>query len=572
MESASDSDATHAPSGADTDTESCASSRTAERNRRRKERKKASKKAVAAQRTAAAAVLAGEDNSGAQEGYTLATGDEKVEVEYVSRKEDISKELAEVFGRFNTAEELTSGVADEGSAETKEATVKKTEVTAEDDPEQKLSKKQKKKLKRLTIAELKQLVNKPEVIEQWDVTAADPRLLVHLKSYRNSIPVPRHWCQKRKFLQGKRGVEKPPFQLPDFIAATGIEKIRASVMEKENAKKLKGKMKERVQPKMGKIDIDYQVLHDAFFKFQTKPRLSRHGDTYYEGKEHEATLREKKPGQCSDELRKALGMEDDGPPPWLVNMQRYGPPPSYPNLKIPGLNAPIPDGASYGYHPGGWGKPPVDEFGRPLYGDVFGTADPEPEEADQTDLSTEAWGQMEAEISDEEEEEDEGEDGDDANASVAGGESISDSDIAAGISSVGSVPSGLATPDSLHLRKMTADGVMTPSGTETPDSVADTRQLYQVLEQREAKVGNAAFGSSHTYQVPSSKAKALQGGGVAVTLNPDQLDRLDEATLKARYEEQRRAEQEANAPEDVSDIIEEQERKRRKRDEGRKAR
>jgi splicing factor 3B subunit 2 len=92
--------------------------------------------------------------------------------------------------------------------------------------------------------------------------------------------------------------------------------------------------------------------------------------------------------------------------------QRYGPPPSYPHLKIPGLNAPIPPGASFGYHPGGWGKPPVDEvslsplissyvlflcahfcvelllvklvsiliisccvheqLGRPLYGDVFG--------------------------------------------------------------------------------------------------------------------------------------------------------------------------------------------------------
>jgi len=54
--------------------------------------------------------------------------------------------------------------------------------------------------------------------------------------------VPRHWSQKRKFLQGKRGVEKPPFALPEFIAATGIEKIRASVMEKENAKKLKGEI------------------------------------------------------------------------------------------------------------------------------------------------------------------------------------------------------------------------------------------------------------------------------------------------------------------------------------------
>jgi hypothetical protein len=29
-------------------------------------------------------------------------------------------------------------------------------------------------------------------------------------------------------------------------------------------------------------------------------------------------------------------------------MQRYGPPPSYPYLKIPGLNAPLPGDAGYG--------------------------------------------------------------------------------------------------------------------------------------------------------------------------------------------------------------------------------
>jgi hypothetical protein len=39
------------------------------------------------------------------------------------------------------------------------------------------------------------------------------------------------------------------------------------------------------------------------------------------------------------------------------------------------LNAPIPTGAAFGYHPGGWGKPPVDEFGRPIYGDVFGVTE-----------------------------------------------------------------------------------------------------------------------------------------------------------------------------------------------------
>ena len=44
------------------------------------------------------------------------------------------------------------------------------------------------------------------------------------------------------------------------------------------------------------------------------------------------------------------------------------------HAQVPGLNAPIPPGAQFGYQPGGWGKPPVDEEGNPLYGDVFGLA------------------------------------------------------------------------------------------------------------------------------------------------------------------------------------------------------
>jgi splicing factor 3B subunit 2 len=42
-----------------------------------------------------------------------------------------------------------------------------------------------------------------------------------MQALRNSVPVPRHWSQKRKYLQGKRGIEKPPFKLPEFIEATG---------------------------------------------------------------------------------------------------------------------------------------------------------------------------------------------------------------------------------------------------------------------------------------------------------------------------------------------------------------
>ncbi|RZC57844.1 hypothetical protein C5167_005146 [Papaver somniferum] len=162
--------------------------------------------------------------------------------------------------------------------------------------------------RRMKIAELKQLCARPDVVEVWDATAADPKLL------------------------GKRGIEKQPFQLPDFIAATGIEKIRQAYIEKEDSKKLKQKQRERMQPKMGKMDIDYQVLHDAFFKYQTKPKLTSHGELYHEGKEFEVKLREMKPGMLSQDLKEALGMPEGAPPPWLINMQRYGPPPSYPHL------------------------------------------------------------------------------------------------------------------------------------------------------------------------------------------------------------------------------------------------
>ena len=84
------------------------------------------------------------------------------------------------------------------------------------------------------------------------------------------------------------------------------------------------------------------MLHDAFFKFQTKPRLTKLGDVYYEGKEFEVALREKRPGDVSEELKKALGMTDGGPPPWLVNMQRYGPPPSYALPPSHALATPLP--------------------------------------------------------------------------------------------------------------------------------------------------------------------------------------------------------------------------------------
>merc|ERR1711971_995457 len=346
-----------------------------DKSKGKKKNKKKKKKKNRPEEWARQAAEAERRRTEAEEAAKNAENTTDVEVEYIQEKLelDMSDPAYRQFSRIFEAFKIQD--ADGDGATIAKAAIAETSVHNEelkkvpklledndndaegDDGEKKLSKRKLKKLNRLSVAELKQLVTRPDVVEMHDVTAKDPGLLVHLKSIRNTVPVPRHWCFKRKYLQGKRGIGKPPFDLPEFIKKTGIMELRAALQEKEEAKGMKSKMREKVRPKLGKIDIDYQKLHDAFFKWQTKPRMTYHGDLYYEGKEFEIRLKEKKPGDLSDDLRTALGMPvgpnaHKVPPPWLIAMQRYGPPPSYPNLKIPGLNAPIPEGCSFGYHAG----------------------------------------------------------------------------------------------------------------------------------------------------------------------------------------------------------------------------
>lgn len=208
-------------------------------------------------------------------------------------------------------------------------------------------------------------------------------------------------------------------------------------------------------------------------------------------------MREKKAGILSEELKVALGMSSETtPPPWLVNMQRYGPPPSYPTLRIPGVNAPIPAGASYGFHGGGWGKPPVDEFGHPLYGDVYG-AFVEREAVEEAVDKSYRWGVVAA-AEDNEEEEEEQEQQEEEEEGFARG-----TETPATAEGIGSVASGLETPDTIDLRKRT--------GAETPDSQAPPRELYQVIPQRRADAQGQLFGSDHAYVMPVLGGVAAEG-------------------------------------------------------------
>ena len=58
------------------------------------------------------------------------------------------------------------------------------------------------------------------------------------------------------------------------------------------------------------------------------------------------------------------------------------------------MNAPIPPGAQWGFHPGGWGKPPTDQNNRPLYGDVFGTMIVKVDKRYIVEPELEKWGEI----------------------------------------------------------------------------------------------------------------------------------------------------------------------------------
>ncbi|KAI0371640.1 DUF382-domain-containing protein [Pilatotrama ljubarskyi] len=500
--------------------------------------------------------------------------DEPQNVEYVSEplevKDPALEAFSDVFARFKPPPESTPQVREGGDPSKGEVIYSDDDMESEggSDAEEKkpLSKKKARKMNRLTVAELKQLVKKPEVVEWTDVTAADPRLLLHLKSYRNTVPIPAHWSAKRDYLQGKRGIEKPPFQLPSYIADTGIATMRDAVKEKEANMTLKAKTRERVQPKMGKVDIDYQKLHDAFFKFMTKPNVTGFGEMYYEGKEFETQLKHKRPGELSPELVEALSIPPLAPPPWLISMQRFGPPPSYPTLRIPGLNAPIPEGAQWGFHPGGWGKPPLDEYNRPLYGDVFGVL-PKNTDADMGEpVDRTLWGELEPEEEEEEEEEEseeESEEEEQQQAAPADGmQTPSGMETPSGMASVVStVAGGLETPDFLELRKNAA---------RAPSEATETgpRSLYQVVPEKQTSV-RGLMGSERGYDVSAvtgagaipvlgdERGNKRKSNGVDVSIDASELDGMSTEDLRRKYEQHSRGN--AGVPgsrtEDFSDMI-----------------
>ena len=144
--------------------------------------------------------------------------DVEYEIEYVQEEIKYSDypQFAKIFEAFKIVDEKQMKQEEEEEAKKKELQrmleLKKVpkfndeedledEKKDEDDDKPKISKRKQKQMTRLSVAELKQCVSRPDVVEMHDVTAKDPKLLVLLKATRNTVPVPRHWCAKRKYLQ-----------------------------------------------------------------------------------------------------------------------------------------------------------------------------------------------------------------------------------------------------------------------------------------------------------------------------------------------------------------------------------
>merc|ERR1712137_882816 len=486
---------------------------------------------------------------------------EDVQVEYVVESDISGIDKPEFSAYANILRKFNPFDTDEDETEKEDTQENQDENQTDkldDDP---TPKKTKKKDKRNKIEVLKLLSDHPEIVEIHDANSPYPWLLVDLKSYRNTVPVPRHWCQRRKYLQGKRGIEKPPFELPDFIRATGICDIRQAVLEKEESSKLKQQARERLQPKTGKIDIDYHVLYDAFFRNQTKPALSGHSDLYYEGKEYEVNLKERKPGHLSKKLRAALGMPEEGiyPPPWLINMQRVGPPPAYPHLRIPGLNAPLPPGAKTGFHPGGWGQPPVDSAGRPLYGGDW-SANNAPPSGSSEPIESTPWGLFEDnDESDDEQYDTTMDEAQEDGYYEAPTATLTSAEMNSGTESV----SGYETPESIDLRKQKLE----------KESMTNNqpKQLYQELKTEQSSVGGSMFGSQHRYVMPSEERVTLTGSQrvekMEVSLNPNEIDEgITEDLIRKKYDDTLQLEKAAHRKEDMSDIIAKETAKRKKKE------
>ena len=268
--------------------------------------------------------------------FVLPPAETEIEKKIEERLTAQSKDSAEVTAADNISDNLDGSGKDTA------------DLIYGDSNQQNMSEiKKRRRSVRITVEELKSSVTVEEArfVEFHDANAHDPQFLVKLKAMPNTIPVPRHWWQKSLFLKDQIDRMETDAVMPAFLEKTGV-----AAMRPENAK------------------VDPHALALPFVAGHPRLPLSAYGDVFYDGKDLRARFRRFRPGVLSERLRNALGMTLNAPPPWIYGMQKLGRlPPAYPQLIIPGLNAPIPAGAKWGKSKGSWGEPARDQDGNLIF-------------------------------------------------------------------------------------------------------------------------------------------------------------------------------------------------------------
>lgn len=166
---------------------------TAERNKRKRERKKEQKKREELEKNEKEAVAVKRESP------------EDVQIEYVPDKPAIPETGDfESIRRFQELAAASMYVTDDDEKKNRnEDTFQLNDEGDVVQDGQPVSKRKLREMIRPTVAELKRRVLRPDLVEAHDVTAADPEFLIELKGTPFSVPVPRHWGRKRKYLFGK---------------------------------------------------------------------------------------------------------------------------------------------------------------------------------------------------------------------------------------------------------------------------------------------------------------------------------------------------------------------------------
>lgn len=179
---------------------------TAERNRRKRERKKREREEQHQQR------------SEAEKGKSLSSEEPiDVVIEYVLESPTVATtgavpDIVDVMKRFQARAASVAGmVSDDENQDVTTLDSKKQGRHYDDDDDgeengddaRPVSKRKLREKIRPTVDQLKREVVRPDLVEAHDITATDPQFLIQLKAIPGTVPVPRHWGRKRKYLQGK---------------------------------------------------------------------------------------------------------------------------------------------------------------------------------------------------------------------------------------------------------------------------------------------------------------------------------------------------------------------------------